>query len=420
MAQSAQVSLEELVARHTPGTSLEQPFYTDPAIFERELDTIVRSQWLFVEHVSSLPGKGDYVLYDIAGESIIVVRGRDGEIRAFFNVCRHRGSRICLAPRGNVRTLTCPYHAWVFDLEGKLIHAARMADDFDPGDWPLHACRVRIWEGMIFINLADADDEIADFDQIEAAFERYAKSYRLADTKIIHQATYPTDANWKLAVENFRECYHCAPAHPEYTMVNAYVNDGEREPEKRAALVSDWVEEWEAKGVAARDLRQWGDVMDLAQPYGVFRQPIREGSWTLSQDGQPVAPLMGDLKDWDKGETLLIVGPLFYIYLANDHAALFRFTPVTEKHSEVVVTWLVRADAREGRDYDTDKVIWMWDVTTIEDTKIINDNQLGVNSRRYTPGRYSEREYGTRSFIAWYIARMGGKTVIPTRPNVGP
>ena len=270
---------------------------------------------------------------------------------------------------------------------------------------------------MIFINLADDDRQVADFDEITAAFERYAKSYRLADTKIIHQATYPTDANWKLAVENFRECYHCSAAHPEYTTVNAYVNDGDRDPETRSKLVEDWVAEWEGKGVAACDLRNWGDLLDAVQPYGAFRQPIREGYSTLSQDGQPVAPLMGDLKEWDKGETLLIVGPLFYIYLANDHAALFRFTPVSENHCEVVVTWLVRADAQEGRDYDTDKVIWMWDVTTIEDTKIINDNQLGVNSRRYSPGRYSEREYGTRNFIAWYLNRMGAQGVVS--PVVG-
>ncbi len=413
MPHSRDVAFDELVARQQPGMSLERPFYTDPAIFEREMATLLPGQWLFVEHETSLPNKGDYALYDIAGESIIVVRGHDHEIRAFFNVCRHRGSRICLAPKGNVRTLTCPYHAWVYDLEGALMHAARMADDFDPGDWPLHARRVRTWEGMIFINLADEDAEVAGFDVIEKVFQRYIKPYRLADTKIIHQATYPTDANWKLAVENFRECYHCSPAHPEYTMVNAYVSDGDRDPEGRSKLVRDWVEEWEGKGVAACDLRNWGDLRDAIQPYGAFRQPIREGSWTLSQDGQPVAPLMGDLKEWDGGETLLIVGPLFYIYLANDHATLFRFTPASESHCEVVVTWLVRADAQEGMDYDVSKVVWMWDVTTIEDTKIINDNQLGVNSRRYVPGRYSEREYGTRNFVAWYLNRMGGKNVAP-------
>ena len=418
MTRRETVSFDDLVARQTPDMSLERPFYTDRSIFERDIERIVSRQWLFVDHVSAIPKAGDYVLYEVAGESIVAVRGRDGVVRAFYNVCRHRGSRICLEPRGNLRTLTCPYHAWVYDLEGSLIHAPLMAGDFDKRDWPLHPCRVSVREGLIFIALAE-DVETARLDEAMEALGPYASPYELAGAKAIHTATYPTDANWKLAVENFRECYHCASAHPEYTTVNAYVNDGAREPEKRARAVRDWVSEWESRGVVARDLRAWGDSMEAVQPFGAFRQPIREGYWTLSEDGRPVAPLMGRLEEWDKGETLMIFGPLFYVYLANDHATLFRFTPVGERHTEVVVSWLVRGDAEEGRDYDVDRVIWMWDVTTIEDTKIINDNQLGVNSRRYAPGRYSEREYGTRNFVAWYLTQHGGKTAGPGPPTMG-
>ena len=414
----ADAAFADLLQRQQPDMTLERAFYTDRAIYERELERIVTRQWLLVDHVSALPGPGDYLLYNIAGESIVLVRGRDDTVRAFFNVCRHRGSRICLAPKGHVRTLTCPYHAWVYDLAGELIHAPLMADDFDRKAWPLHRCRVRIWEGLMFVNLARDDDDIGDFDAIAQTFARYIGSHRLADAKIVHKATYPTDANWKLAVENFRECYHCAGAHPEYTAVNAYVNDGNRKPDERTRTVESWVERWEAKGVAAATMHMWGGSLDVAQPHGVFRQPIRDGFLTLSQDGKPVAPLMGDLKHWDGGETLMLFGPLSYVYLANDHATLFRFTPMSEKHTEVVVTWLVRADAEEGRDYDLDRLIWMWDVTTVEDTKIINDNQLGVNSSRYVPGRYSEREYGTRNFVAWYIARMGGPARPPRAPTM--
>ncbi|MBT5434675.1 MAG: aromatic ring-hydroxylating dioxygenase subunit alpha, partial [Rhodospirillaceae bacterium] len=239
MTRHETVSLDDLLQRHTPDMSLEQPFYTDRSIFERDLERVVAPQWLFVEHISALPEPGDYVLFEVAGESIIIVRGRDREVRALFNVCRHRGSRICLEPKGNVRTLTCPYHAWVYDLGGALLRAPLMADDFDAGDWSLHACHVHVWEGMIFINLAGEGEEVADFNEIAEAFERYTLPYRLGDAKVVHRETYPTDANWKLAVENFRECYHCAAAHPEYTLVNAYVNDGAREPAKRAKLVAD-------------------------------------------------------------------------------------------------------------------------------------------------------------------------------------
>jgi len=406
-------SFKELVGRQRPGMSLEQPFYTDRTIFETDLEKIVAKQWLFVDHVSAIPEPGDVITYEIAGESIILVRGKDKEVRAFFNVCRHRGSRICLKEKEKVRTLTCPYHAWVWDLEGKLIRATLMPEDFDPAKWPLHKCQTRVWQGLIFINLAkEGDPEVIDFDEITRAFEPYIATHRLDQAKIVAKKQYPTDGNWKLAVENFRECYHCAPAHPEYTMVNAYVNDGNRDPDMRAEVVEAWAKEWEAKGHVTRGIMSWGEHQNDKQPYGVFRQPIRDGYKTLSEDGQPVAPLMGDLKEWDCGETLLIFGPLFYVYLANDHATLFRFTPISPTHTDVILSWLVREDAVEGRDVDVDKLTWMWDVTTIEDTKIIGDNQLGVNSRRYQPGPYSMRERGTTGFVNWYLSRLGGKRVM--------
>ncbi|MBT6510745.1 MAG: Rieske (2Fe-2S) protein, partial [Rhodospirillaceae bacterium] len=132
------VSVEELIARQQPGYTLEQPFYRDPGIFKRDLDMVVAKSWLYVAHASEIPEKGDYLLYNIGEESIILVRGRDREVRAFFNVCRHRGSHICLKSQGKVRTLTCPYHAWVYDLEGSLIGARGMPEDFDKSEFPLH------------------------------------------------------------------------------------------------------------------------------------------------------------------------------------------------------------------------------------------------------------------------------------------
>jgi Rieske 2Fe-2S family protein len=405
MPDSGTAQLPDLIARQRPGHTLEQPFYLDPRLFERDVSRIVAKQWLFVDHVSKLARPGDVLLYEVAGESIILVRGRDQTIRAFFNVCRHRGSRICLKEEDRVRTLTCPYHGWVYDLEGRLVHAKNMPEGFDASTWPLHPCRVKVWEGMIFINLApEGDPEVADFEAMAAALLPYFKSYRLADAKIVARKTYPTHGNWKLAVENFRECYHCAPAHPEYTMVNAYVKAGDDHPGGYEPIVKAWADIWRAKGRAV-DRLGWANA-DPRQPYGVFRQPIREGYLTLSRDGKPVAPLMGDLDEYDGGETLAIFGALFYVYLANDHATLFRFTPVSPTLTDVVLTWMVRGDAVEGRDYDVDRVTWMWDVTTIEDTTIIGDNQKGVNSRVYVPGPYSVREQGPAGFVEWYLKRI--------------
>ncbi len=399
------VSFEDLIKRQKPGFTLEQPFYCDPDIFKRDLQKIVGKAWLYVDHVSEIPNKGDFLLYNIGEESIIVVRGKDGAVNAFFNVCRHRGSHICLKESGNVRTLTCPYHAWVYDLDGNLVGARGMPEDFDKGKFPLHKCQVRVWHGLIFINMAAEDDpDVAPFDVMADDLERFVALHRLEDTKIVHREVYPTAANWKLVVDNFRECYHCIPAHPEYTMVNAYV----RATDKRWEDYQPVVKEWEKETVKLGHPVGWDETSgsDHRQPYGYWRQPIREGYVTLSEDGKPVAPLLGDLKDWDGGETAFTFGALSYAYLCADHLCMFRFTPVSATHSDVVVTWHVRADAEEGKDYDLARLKWMWDVTTIEDTKIIIDNQKGVNSTRYLPGPYAPQESYSSSFASWYLERL--------------
>ena len=401
------VPVDELVARQKPGFTLEQPFYRDPEIFRRDMARVVARAWLYVAHVSEIPGPGDFLLYEIGEESIILVRGSDGEVRAFFNVCRHRGSRICLESGGKVgQALTCPYHAWVYDLEGRLIRARGMGEDFDKSAFGLHPCRVREAHGLIFICLAEAGDPgVADFDDVAGDLDACATLYRIADTRVAHREIYPTRANWKLVVDNFRECYHCAPAHPGYTMVNAYV----RAQELDLAGYDAPTRAWERKAAALGHpvgRGAGGDHGDPCQPHGYWRQPIREGFATLSEDGRPLAPLLGGLEHWDGGETAFSFGPLSYAYLCADHLCMFRFTPISPELSEVVVTWHVRADAEEGRDYDLARLKWMWDVTTIEDTRIIIDNQRGVNSGRYRPGPYAPAESYSAAFTRWYLDRL--------------
>ena len=401
------VPVDELIARQQPGFTLEQPFYRDPEIFRRDMARIVSRTWLYVAHVSEIPEPGDFLLYAIGEESILLVRGPDREVRAFFNVCRHRGSRICLEHRGRVRrVLTCPYHAWTYDLEGRLIRARGMAEGFDRSAFGLHPCQVRVAHGLIFLCLAEAGDpEVADFGGIAGDLDTCATLHHLADTRVAHREVYPTRANWKLVVDNFRECYHCAPAHPGYTMVNAYVRAEEQDPAGYAASIRAWEKKTLALGHPVGDSTS-SDRGDRRQPRGYWRQPIREGFVTLSEDGGPVAPLLGRLAHWDGGETAFSFGPLSYAYLCADHLCMFRFTPVAPELSEVVLTWHVRADAEEGRDYDLARLKWMWDVTTIEDTRIIIDNQKGVNSTRYRPGPYAPLEDYSAAFTRWYLERL--------------
>ena len=398
-------SIETLLDRQRSGFTLEQPFYTREDIFRLDLEKVVTPQWHYVDHVGQLPNRGDYLLYEFAGESVIIVRADDGELHAHFNVCRHRGSRVCLEPKGNVKRLVCPYHAWAYALDGTLRSARQMPDDFEPDDYALPSCLITVVEGLIFINFSDRESaELADMDLVSENLLPYVTPHGMTRAKIVHREVYPTYANWKLVVENFRECYHCSPSHPEYAQVNAYVRAGEREQGSYADTVTAWAKKNEQMG------RESGfqHFPYAPQPHNAWRMPIQEGFLTLTQDGTPAGPLMGNFKEYDGAETGVFFGPLSCFYFGNDHATTFRFTPVSATFTEVTLTWLVHEEAVEGVDYDVDHLKWMWDVTTIQDTTIINNNQKGVNSSRYSPGRYSERETGSARFVAWYLSRLSG------------
>src|SRR5450631_3284682 len=203
------------LAAHTKsGYSLDRRFYCDDAVFAADMEQVIGRKWLVAGHVDRVRKKGDYFLFKIGQESIIVVRSDESTINAFYNVCRHRGSLVCAAPSGRVARLTCGYHAWTYALDGALIAARLMPADFSKQDHGLHRCHVRVFHGFIFINLSD--QEPVDFDAAFAELAPYLDFHGFADAKIAHAQSYPTTANWKLIVENFVECYHCASAHPEF------------------------------------------------------------------------------------------------------------------------------------------------------------------------------------------------------------
>ncbi len=396
-------SINQLIDRQHPGSSLEQPFYNDDEIYKLDIKNVLSSQWQYVDHESRIPNVGDYITYEFANESIIIVRAKDGKLRAHFNVCRHRGSRICSEEVGNASKLICPYHAWVFDLDGTLKNARQMRDDFKPEDHGLHPCKISVIEGLIFININEND--ASDIEQLENNVRSFIKPHGLTKAKIAHTQTYTVNANWKLVIENFRECYHCSPSHPEYASVNAYVHIGDRELGGYIPTVEAW-----KKDVEGTDKETGFKNFKYAlQPHHAWRMPIRDGFKTATKDGAPAGPLMGDFKEYDNAETGIFFGALSYFYLNNDYATTFRVTPVSTNQTKVTINWLVHEDAAENIDYDVEHVKWLWHVTTLQDAKIVNENQIGVNSSRYEPGPYSEREYGTADFISWYLARLQGK-----------
>jgi phenylpropionate dioxygenase-like ring-hydroxylating dioxygenase large terminal subunit len=403
------MNLKELIARHADGFSLEQPFYCDPDIYRVDVERVISRLWHLVDHVSRIPRAGDYFVCEITGESVIVVRGKDDAIRAFFNVCRHRGSRVCREQQGNAKQLVCPYHAWTYELDGSLRSAPMTYDDFNKSEYGLNPCQVKVSEGLIFICLSRG--EAPDFDaMLTPALRPFLQIQDVPGARIAHRATYPTGGNWKLVVENFFECNHCLPAHPEYCSIHprefilALSGDGGQDPNEFYTRFQPQVDAFEAR---AKELgHPSGEV--LGDPLTVHfsrgdRFPMKQGMLSETRDGTPAAPLMGSYRDWDGGTTGIILSPLSIFLATNDFVTLLRFVPRNETLTDVEAIWLVRGDAVEGRDYDVAKMIWMWDVTLQQDKRIIEDNQAGIRSRSYRPGPYTRQEKNANRAVQWYL-----------------
>lgn len=410
--------IEQLVKQQREGYTLDQAFYVDPDIFQLEKERVIFRQWQFVDHVSRIPRKGDYFLFEIAGEELIIVRGEDDAVYAHFNTCRHRGSRVCLEKEGRRGRLSCPYHAWTYDLDGKLFRANNMPEDFDPEKHGLHSCPVRVFEGLIFIYLGK-EEESPDFDYIEELLKPWISDLRLTDTKIAAIKHFPTPANWKLVVENFIECYHCRPSHPEYCATMAHVTfdaDGtEAGKQKYQRFYKNWAEQAKAKGRRVGYLEPTCPDQNIcAYHYG-----IGEGRVSTTKDGTPACNLLlGDLKERDGGDTHLAIGENLYLKAADDYSTLLHFKPMDTLETKVTLIFLVHKDAIEGKDYDVDKVTWLWDATVRQDGEIVTNNQRGILSNHYQPGPYSLLEKGCIRFTQNCLKLLATEERLPTKLEI--
>ena len=394
-------AIEQLIAAHPTGYGLARDFYLNDDVYRRHVENIFLKTWILVGHQSQIVEPGDFFITNVANESVIVVRSDNGEINALLNVCRHRGSRVCLEAAGRKPRFVCPYHAWSYDLDGKLLAAPRTADDFEKDQYSLKRVQLEEFHGLLFINFDDAADFAPARDDLDAPFAPYG----LSDAKIAHRQNYRIDANWKLAVENFCECYHCVPAHSEYSVAHSGARPDKVDPE----MLADVMSRVETCGL-------WPGRHDnsfmAADPAAIdsyfIHFPLLKGHVTGSKDGQPVAPLLGSIKDYDGGAADFQIGPVSYGLAYCDHVVLYRFIPVSKDVTDCEVIWLVHGDAEEGKDYDLDKLIWLWDVTTIADKKIIQDNARGVESHFYTPGPFVPMERYAQQFTEWYLDVLKG------------
>ncbi|NVK33722.1 MAG: aromatic ring-hydroxylating dioxygenase subunit alpha, partial [Rhodobacteraceae bacterium] len=184
----------DMLQKRRPGYSLEQPFYTDPDIFDLDMEAIFYKEWLFAIPSCEVPKAGDYVTHKIGKYRVIIIRGQDGEIRAFHNTCRHRGSIICQELRGSAPKLVCPYHQWTYELDGRLLWARDMGDDFEPSKFGLHKVHCRDLGGLVYICLAD---EAPDIEPYAAIVRDYTGPHNLKDMKIAYESTIVEEGNWK-------------------------------------------------------------------------------------------------------------------------------------------------------------------------------------------------------------------------------
>jgi Rieske 2Fe-2S family protein len=393
-------TLAEAIARRRQGFSLEQVFYTSPNVFQRDMEAIYRKHWLFAGHVSRIPNAGDYLLYEVAGDSVVVIRDDDGSVKALLNVCRHRGARICQTEHGHCTKLVCPYHSWTFNKDGELFSCRDMAADFNKSQFPLHRLHSRVVEGLIYVCFAK---EPLDFEPIGRDIVPFLKPHQIANTKIAHHHRYLVNANWKLVIENFQECYHCAPAHPEYCRVMSWVTTlSSGAKSQTAETFRAYVEEWKAK--PNRHFPKFVDAT-IDTIHECSRTIIGPGKVSQSMGGKPVSRLLGEYTEYD-GATTTVRVLTSWVASANDYAMVIRCTPLEAQLTEMDCNWMVHAEAREGIDYNIDELTWLWKTTYGQDVMLAENNQRGVNTYSYVPGPYAQTESGTSLFVDWYLKQL--------------
>ena len=387
--------IDSLFRARRAGHTLPQGLYTDAQMFDFDMAAIYRQSWLMVGMDCELPKTGSYVSLMVGKWPVILTRARDGVIRGFHNSCRHRGSMLCAPGSGSAPKLVCPYHRWTYDLDGALFAAGRMPDDFDRTDHGLKPIAVESIAGALFICLSDTPPQIDDF---RDALGRYAAPHHFENAKLAYHSVLVEHANWKLVMENARECYHCATGHPELSRtfpVGMSKHFDAHEDDRAAAFAK----RMDAAGLPHTPLEgHWWQTARFA---------LNAGCVSISGDGQHlVKKLMCDVEGGDIGSMRWALDPHCFAHATADHVVVFSAMPVGAHETHVFTKWYVHQDAVEGVDYDVDSLIDLWTRTNLQDKNLAENNQVGVNSPGYTPGPYSpDAEMLALRFTDWYCDR---------------
>jgi len=400
--------LRALLEQRRQGFSLPQAFYVDEEIFKADLEAVFATDWLFACNVCEIKRPGDYLTLEIGTNSVVILRDRDGEIRAFHNTCRHRGSRICNAEKGHVNRLVCPYHQWVYELDGRLINARQMPKDFDTSGYGLKPAKVEVICGLVYVSIADDPPSL---DRYRKAITPYIAPHQPDRTKVAFTSTIIEEANWKLVIENNRECYHCAGNHPELlvTLVEFALPDDPAANAAFKSLMDRSTAKWDAHGLPHRPA-------DGGVEFRCIRLPFNEGAVSFTMDGGPACnKLLGDFTDPELGSVRMFRVPNNWNHFLSDHIIHFRVLPLSANRTAVRTTWLVHEDAIEGVDYDVQRLTEVWIATNDQDRILAERNHLGIQSKAYEPGPFAPSEFMLNNFSEWYVGKMATFAGEPAR-----
>lgn len=354
--------------------TLPARYYTDPELFAREQERFFARLWVAAGRADEIAAAGDYIVREVAGESMIVTRQADGSLAAFYNVCRHRGTRLCTEAAGRFNDrIQCPYHAWTYDLGGRLIAAPHMeaAAGFRKEDNGLTRVAVDAWDGHLFVNLSPNPPPLAQ--QIGNLAVKFAP-WSMHDLRRAYRVTYDVKANWKLLILNYSECLHCPVIHPGLQRLSHYMT-GDNEPPAETWL---------------------GGAMSL-----------RDGVFTMSRDGrQTRLPLPGLSETERRHVYYYALLPNLLLSLHPDYVMTHTLWPRACDLTQVVCEWLFHPRDHANPAFDPGDVIDFWDETNRQDWRVSELSQLGIASRAYRPGFYSPREH-----LLWEFDQLVRRTL---------
>jgi len=361
------------LARTLPGR-----FYHDPALWQLELERLFDRLWVCVGRADAVPVAGDYRTQRVGTESVVVVRGDDGQIRAFLNVCRHRGAQVCPAEQGQARTLQCRYHAWTYGLDGRLLRAPGLQDGpgFNRADFGLVPVALDLWEGLVWVNLAPNPPPLAaQIDpQLTARFGDPGRltPYRIGSLAVARRIEYEVHANWKVVVENFMECYHCAPMHPELVRLLPAFRSGATQEHGLGTRLADDAEALTLSGRA------------------------------------PAPPFPGLVADHARHYFGMVVRPNVFLNLLPDHVIIHTLVPQAPDRSHVTCDWLFAPEALARPGFDPEDTVALFDCVNRQDWEVCAWVQAGVRSRAYAAGGvYVPIERHIRGFNDFVLAQLG-------------